>query len=176
MSSAFEWPEYIYPRMTAPVIVSARGERRLGPMDWGFPTQVCGKTRMLTKHVTNARNLNSPMWRPSLATRRCLVPFTRFAEPKAGKDAEGKPAQYWFTISDQPVAAFAGLWRPTETGPVFAFCTTEPNALVAPLHPKAMPVVLMAEDQDRWLGDDAEDALKLVASYPSQLMTVAATN
>ncbi len=34
---------------------------------------------------------------------------------------------------------------------VYAFCTTEPNPLVAPKHPKAMPVILLAEDQERWL-------------------------
>lgn len=172
LSSDFAWQEDIYPRYTAPVVISARGERRLGPMRWGFPTEVPGKTKMLTKHVTNARNLSSPMWRPSLARRRCLVPFTRFAEPAPGKDADGRPAQHWFTISDQPVAAFAGLWRPTEDGPVFAFCTTEPNPLVAPLHPKAMPVVLGVEEQETWLTGSVEEALALQAPYPSQLMTV----
>ncbi|WP_066553967.1 SOS response-associated peptidase [Croceicoccus bisphenolivorans] len=174
--NAFEWAENIYPRMEAPVIVSAHGERRLGPMHWGFPLEVQGKTKMITKHVTNARNLDSPMWRGSLAAHRCLVPFTSFAEPKAGKDGEGRPAQYWFTIEDQEIAAFAGLWRKTESGPVFAFCTTEPNALTAPLHPKAMPVVLLAEDHERWLSGTAEEARALQASYPSQLMRVTATN
>ena len=104
--------------------------------------------------------------------RRCLVPFTQFAEPKSGKDKHGRPAQYWFTVTDQPIAAFAGLWRPTEAGPVFAFCTTEPNALIAPLHPKAMPVVLGEAEQDVWLTGSADEALGLVASYPSQLMAV----
>lgn len=175
MTSSFDWPAEIYPKMTAPVVIAAQGERRLGPMAWGFPTEVQGKTKRLTKHVTNARNLNSPLWRPSLARRRCLVPFTMFAEPAPGKDAAGRPAQHWFTLADQPVAAFAGLWRPTDSGPVFAFCTTAPNALVAPLHPKAMPVVLMAEDHDRWLAAEPDAALPLVAPYPSQLMQVTTT-
>src|SRR5690349_20395374 len=79
---AFDWKEDIYPRYAAPVVIHAEGERRLGPMLWGFPTEVPGKTKMLTKHVTNARNLASPLWRASLPKRRCLVPFTQFAEPK----------------------------------------------------------------------------------------------
>lgn len=171
----FEWKAEIYPRYAAPVVISYQGERRIGSMHWGFPTLVHGKTKMLTKHVTNARNLASSFWKPSAVNpaRRCLVPFTQFAEPRAGKDEEGRPAQWWFTVSDQPIAAFAGLWRPTDTGLVFAFCTTEPNPLVSPLHEKAMPVILLPDDQDRWLTGSYEDVLALQAPYPSQMMTVA---
>lgn len=165
-----EWPDNIYPRMTAPIVISVNGDRRVGPMAWGFPTEVEGKTKRISKHVTNARHLESPFWRGALARHRCLVPFTEFAEPRPGKDEHNRPAQWWFKASDQPIAAFAGLWRQTEHGPVFAFCTTEPNALVAPLHPKAMPVILLPEDHERWLEGSVDDALALQAAYPSQLM------
>jgi len=170
-----EWKDEIYPRYAAPVIIAHQGERRLGPMSWGFPTQVAGKTKMLTNHVTNARNLASSFWKPSAMNpaRRCLVPFTEFAEPKPGKDSEGRPAQYWFSISDQATACFAGLWRPTEAGPVFAFATTDPNPLIAPLHPKAMPVILLEQDHERWLTGSYDDVLALQAAYPSQLMQLA---
>src|SRR3546814_1416552 len=95
-------------------------------MNWGFPTQVKGKTKTLIKNVTNARNIESPFWKGAASNpaRRCLVPFTQFAEPRPGKDAEGLPAQWWFTINDQLIPCFAGLWRPTESGPAFAFLTT----------------------------------------------------
>lgn len=168
------WGNDIWPRYEAPIIIAHEGTRRIGPMRWGFPTQVQGKTKPLIKHVTNARNLDSSLWKPSIMRpeRRCLVPFTSFAEPKPGKDENGLPAQHWFTIVDQPVAAFAGLWRPTEDGPVFAFLTCEPNALVAPLHPKAMPVVLMADDHEKWLTGTYEQALAMQTSYPSQLMSI----
>lgn len=170
----FAWKADIYPRYEAPVVISHEGMRRIGPMKWGFPMEVEGKTKMLTKHVTNARHLDSPFWKPSLehASRRCLVPFTSFAEPKPGKDAEGHPAQYWFRVTDQKIACFAGLWRHSEEGPVFAFATTEPNPLIAPLHPKAMPVILLPEDQEKWLTGSYEDILKLQAPYPSQMMSV----
>jgi putative SOS response-associated peptidase YedK len=44
----------------------------------------------ITKHVTNVRNLKSSFWKSMLANpeRRCLVPFSRFAEPKAGQSRE----------------------------------------------------------------------------------------
>ncbi len=66
---------------------------------------------------------------------------------------------------------FAGVWRPAEGGSVFAFLTTEPNAIVAPIHPKAMPVILHEEDWDRWLDAPVEEALTLAAPFPSQLMS-----
>jgi putative SOS response-associated peptidase YedK len=38
----------------------------------------------------------------------------------------------------------------------------EANATVAPIHPKAMPVILTTPDEfDRWLEADTLDALKL---------------
>lgn len=169
------WEPEIYPRYKAPIVVALREERRIGLMAWGFPTQVQGKTKILTKHVTNARNLNSPFWKSAAANplRRCLVPFTQFAEPRPGKDREGQPAQWWFTVTNQPTAAFAGLWRPTEAGSVFAFCTTEPNPLVKALHEKAMPVILLLDDHEKWLTGTYDEVLALQAPYPSQMMTVA---
>ena len=98
--------------------------------------------------------------------QRCLVPFTRFAEPKPNAGRE----EVWFRVPAAPVSAFAGIWRPADEGNVFAFLTCEPNALVAPIHPKAMPVILQPEDYQRWLdGDDAHD---LAHPFPSQLMTI----
>ena len=171
----FAWKDEIYPRYQAPIIREEVGRRLLEPMAWGFPTQVQGARKMLTKHVTNARNLTSQFWKSAAMTpaRRCLVPFTQFAEPKSGKDPEtGRPAQYWFTVTDQPTACFAGLWRPAEAGAVFAFLTCEPNPLVRPLHEKAMPVILLPENHDQWLRGTYEDVLALQAPYPSQMMTV----
>jgi putative SOS response-associated peptidase YedK len=43
-------------------------------------------------------------------------------------------------------------------------------ALVAPVHPKVMPVILHDKDYDRWLSAPWENLKELVAPYPSQLM------
>ena len=59
-------------------------------------------------------------------------------------------------------------------GNAYGFLTTEPNALVAPIHPKAMPVMLDDEDYDLWLNGSWEQAQRLVAPYPSQLMNATA--
>jgi putative SOS response-associated peptidase YedK len=59
---------------------------------------------------------------------------------------------------------FAGIWtefkgdRGTKSEPipgshnVYGFLTTSPNAVVEPIHPKAMPVILMTdEERDVWM-------------------------
>jgi putative SOS response-associated peptidase YedK len=167
-----------WPKRPAMVARIDSGTKMLDTMIWGVPRTMPGKRpgTTITKHVTNVRNLSSPFWKSMLANpeRRCLVPFTRFAEPKPGKDAEiGRPAEHWFTIADRPVAAFAGIWRPSEAGNVFAFLTCEPNPLVAPLHPKAMPVVLGEDNYNRWLSGSYDEVCALAVPFPSQLMAVA---
>jgi putative SOS response-associated peptidase YedK len=184
-----ELDEDIWPKREAAVVrgSAADGGAVADIMRWGMPLSLPGKRAgsVVTKHVTNVRNLDSPFWRGMLAKPdgRCLVPFTRFAEPKAGAGRE----EHWFSIPGQPLAAFAGVWRlaeaPAQSGldlggeapapqKVFAFLTCEPNPLVAPLHPKAMPVILHPEDYATWLTADWEEARKLVQPFPSQLMTV----
>lgn len=153
---------------------SSQGNRPLEPvaMEWGFPTQVPSKRDpvvKLDKYVTNARNLASSMWKPSLANpeRRCLVPFTHFAEPhpEGGTGDDGKPRQMWFSIPGEPIAFFAGLWRPTTRGEAYAFATTSPNAIVSPWHPKAMPAILHPRDFTTWLDGSHDEALALVKPY-----------
>lgn len=55
---------------------------------------------------------------------------------------------------------------------MFAFLTTDPNPLVAPIQPKAMPVLLDDEDEERWLTCSFDDAVALAKPFPSQLMSV----
>ena len=62
--------------------------------------------------------------------------------------------------------------RPTEDGAAFAFLTCEPNPLVAPIHAKAMPVILHPEDYDQWLDGEVSNACSLAQPFPSQLMRV----
>jgi putative SOS response-associated peptidase YedK len=64
---------------------------------------------------------------------------------------------------DRPLFAFAGIWtefrgdRGTKSKPipgphlVYGFLTTAPNAIVEPIHPKAMPVILTTDEKARCL-------------------------
>ena len=159
---------YVAPGKFAPVVVRGRdGKRRLTPRQWGVPSPPLGD-----RPVTNVRNLESPFWIGTLRHTefRCLVPVTRFQEWGGEK---GRRSQHWFSVPSEPIFAFAGIWRDSEVLS-FAFLTTEPNSLVAPVHPKAMPMILHPEDHEAWLGADWKDAQKLVAPYPSQLMLTTA--
>lgn len=160
----------VWPKRQALVVRRHEGRKILDTMTWGVPLEVPGKRpgTKIKKQITNVRNLESPFWRAMLVKpdQRCLVPFTAFAEPKpnAGRD------EVWFAVENAPSAAFAGIWRPSEAGNVFAFLTCEPNPLVAPIHPKAMPVILHPETYDGWLaGDPVTD---LAVPFPSQLMRI----
>lgn len=175
--------DYAAPGKPGYVVRQQDGVRVVSTMRWGFPTRKPrkrpareGELPFLYDWWTNARNMQSNMWRTWLARpeQRCLVPFTRFAEPKASADRQGPgDTNWWFTVEDRPVPCFAGLWKVDQDHDrVYAFCTTEPNPLVAPKHPKAMPVILLAEDHERWLTAPADQVMDLLAPYPSQLMQV----
>jgi putative SOS response-associated peptidase YedK len=175
-------PTELFPDKPAFVVRQAGECRAMDTMSWGFPHKVpgkridkaTGKPVMLNKSVTNVRNYTSPFWRSALMNpeRRCLVPFTSFSEYGQTRGADGKLPLHWFSVPSRPIVSFAGVWRPTEGGAVFAFLTTDPNPLVAPIHPKAMPVLLAEEDEERWLTAPFDQAILLVAPYPSQLMAV----
>jgi len=157
----------LFPKHLAAVIRKEEGERVIDVMAWGFPPPASARAP-----VTNVRNLASPFWRAALnrPDRRCLVPVTEFCE------WEGEPGakrERWFSLPASEVFVFAGVWRPDGYRNVFAFLTCEPNPLVAPIHPKAMPVILEPEDYDGWLDGSYDDACSLAVPFPSQLMAVA---
>ena len=160
-------PPELFPKRMGWVVRKEVGQRVLDVMHWGFPPPPKSRAP-----VTNVRNLASPFWRSALKNpeRRCLVPVTDFCEWEGEK---GSKLERWFSVSASPIFAFAGIWRPTEEGKAFAFLTCEPNPLVAPIHPKAMPVVLHNEDYDAWLDGEVDSACALAQPFPSQLMTVA---
>jgi putative SOS response-associated peptidase YedK len=160
-------PPELFPKRIGYVVRKENGARVLDTMMWGFPPPATGRAP-----VTNVRNLSSPFWRSALnkPDRRCLVPVTEFCEWSGEKGAK---KEHWFSVAESPIFAFAGVWRPTEQGKAYAFLTCEPNPLVAPIHPKAMPVMLQEEDYDAWLDGEVESACALAQPFPSQLMRVA---
>lgn len=175
--------DYAAPGKPGYVVREEAGQRLLSTMRWGFPTTKPrkraareGELPFLFDWWTNARNLSNNMWKPWLlkTEHRCLVPFSQFAEPKAAADRTGPgDTNWWFSVEDQPEPCFAGVWKFDQYHDrVYAFCTTEPNPLVAPKHPKAMPVILLAEDHERWLRGSLDDVAELQAGYPSQMMSV----
>ncbi|MCC2976384.1 SOS response-associated peptidase [Sphingomonas sp. PL-96] len=165
-------PPELFPKRAACVVRphSIDGGRSLDAMAWGFPRSVMGaRGQPVETQVTNVRNLDSPFWRTALSRplQRCLVPVTSFSE--YGPGPKGARPLFWFDVPSRPIFSFAGIWRQVKGRAMFAFLTTEPNSIVAPVHPKAMPLILHEEDEERWLRGELDD---LVASFPAQLMTV----
>jgi putative SOS response-associated peptidase YedK len=134
-------------------------------MRWGFPAPPKAKTNI----TTNVHNAQSNWWKRWLQQgHRCLVPVTSFCEYDL---ATGKAVPTWFAQDEtRPLFFFPGIWRPIfaerkgEAGEhlVFAFLTTEPNADVAPIHAKAMPVLLLNQkERETWLKAPMNEALAL---------------
>ena len=74
--------------------------------------------------------------------------------------------------------AWSGV-RKVKDGPVdvelFGFLTTMPNAVVGPVHEKAMPVILRGQDEiDTWLSAPTEEALKLQRPLPDDALKIVA--
>ncbi len=182
----------IFPDYEAPVVTRGpNGVRSLEMMRWGFPPPPFVKG---SHTVQNVRNLSSGYWKKWLsidegAGGRCLVPATAFSEYQDGPSPKDI---VWFARQAEgadmrPLFFFPGIWRPFEgeRGPktarvagmhkIFAFLTAAPNAVVAPVHAKAMPVILTTPDEcDRWLDAEPANALDLQCSAADDVLTIVA--
>ena len=177
----------IFPDSTAPIMrIAADGVRELAKARWGMPSPAFTlQGKKVDRGITNVRNTASPHWRRWLGpANRCLIPFTSFSEIGAGPF--GKPEPVWFArTADRPLAFFAGIWtRWTSTRKlaegvvtcdVFAFLTTEPNAEVGAVHPKAMPVILTTQDErEAWLQAPWAEACALQRPLPAGALQIVA--
>ena len=194
----------IFPDYKAPVVANRGGVRELCLMRWGMPSSQKALLDAATKRadklrakgtepdfkvllrrepdsgVTNIRNTSSKHWKRWLGVEnRCVVPFTSFSE---FNKAEG--GDIWFALDDsRPLAVFAGVWtnwtsvvkEGETTNDLFGFLTTEPNDVVAPIHAKAMPVILTKPGEiETWLTAPAEEALKLQRPLPDGALKIVA--
>lgn len=145
-------PGDIYPDRMAPIIRGGEAGPVLQMARWGLPSPPQFHSPSgIDRGVTNVRNTGSPHWRRWLGlANRCLVPFSKFAEPRPGGRGAGNA---WFEVTGDRPAFFAGIWVPQwtsirklkdgeTTDDLYGFLTCEPNAVVAAIHPKAMPVIL----------------------------------
>lgn len=165
----------VFPDSKALVIRLADGKWQVAQMRWGFPPPPKAAGGRL---VTNVRNLESSFWRNWLKPEwRCLVPTTSFAE----WTDERPKRERWFARPDGGLFMLAGIWRPWtgERGPksapevgdheIFAILTCEANAVVRPVHAKAMPVMLTRPEQWRaWLEAPTEIAVTMACPAPAE--------
>jgi putative SOS response-associated peptidase YedK len=177
----------IFPDYAAPIVRTAEdGDRELLLARWGMPSPAFAlKGKKVDKGVTDIRNTGSPHWRRWLGpSSRCLVPFTSFSENDKGPD--GKAVPVWFALDeDRPLAFFAGIcttWTSTRklaqgevTADLFGFLTTDADAEVGAVHPKAMPVILTSEGEfDTWLSGPWSQAARLHRPLPDGALRIVA--
>jgi putative SOS response-associated peptidase YedK len=176
----------VFPDYAAPIVRNGPEGRELVLARWGMPSPAFAlKGRNSDPGITNVRNVASPHWRRWLGPEhRCLVPFTSFSENESLPDGTHPPV--WFALGeDRPLAFFAGIWtnwtsvrkvkEGETTNDIFAFLTTEPNGVVAPVHPKAMPVILTTQDEmDRWMTAHTAEALSLQRPLPDGMLQIVA--
>lgn len=179
---------YAAPGRFAPVITTGRefvagprpdwgpdGEppRRMIPRLWGVPPPPSADDP--GRMIATVRNLDSPFWIGNLRNSefRCLVPATAFAEWGKGRDADGRRIQHRITLADQPLFAFAGVWKDSEV-PSFALLTCEANAVLRSVGRETMPVILPTDSRAWriWLGGGWDRARDLVVPYPSSAMRI----
>ncbi len=170
----FNAPADVYPGYPGLVVRERDGARAVEQMTWGFPVRLKGmKPTSKPKPVNNARDdkLLTGFWKHWFTTpaQRCLIPFTAFAEAEGPK---GRMTRTWISVADQPLAAWAGLWRPTdEWGDAYTGVMVDATPELMDIHDR-MPVILHPRDHDTWLRAPADEAMQLVMQYPADRLTV----
>ena len=172
-------PRYnVAPSQDVPVITSAL-PRECTFMRWGLIPS-WAKDAAIGNKLINAREetlVEKPSFASAFQQRRCLVLANGFYEwQKIG--SKTKQPMYVQLRSGEPFA-LAGLWEswkhPT-TQELVRSCTiitTEPNALIAPLHHR-MAVILREEEESQWLDESrsTHDVMPLLRPYSAAAMEV----
>jgi putative SOS response-associated peptidase YedK len=176
----------VFPDKPGLVLRQQGDGHELEAMRWGFPkVEEKGAT-----WVTNARHVMNksgpaPYWAEWTGPEyRCLVPATSFFEPDQRTVGTGAFREVEFARADGEPFFFAGMWRPwtglrgTKKDPLagdhllYTFLTTFPNALVKPVHSKAMPVILSWDDGEVWLNEPMQEAIKLQKPAPDDALVI----
>ncbi len=147
--SAPDRPRYnIAPGQTVAVISAAGPSRWLGGAIWGLPAAGGGSRPLINLRAESLRDGAFPLAR-YLRNRRCAAPADGFFEWQPG----GRHRRPWhIRRRDGRPFLMAAVWTdsPDPPGRRVAILTTEPNAVVAPIH-RRMPVVLPPALVDAWL-------------------------
>lgn len=165
----------IAPTQLLPVLTS-ESPKGFSFFYWGI-TPDFAKNKPVSQKLINARSesINQKIsFKSSFEKRRCLIPADGFFEWKrVGKKTK---TPYRFTLSDESLFAFAGIWEEFEndkgeSNHTFLILTTEANGLVKDVHDR-MPVILKKEDEKKWLDpySTEEELLKMLTPYQTSEM------
>lgn len=165
MMTAFELPEVptlqnqteIRPTDVAVLVHQSRSTSTL---PWGF------KVGWTNQPMINARSetlTEKPTFRPWLQSR-CVVPASAYFEWRT--DDLGKKRKNRIWLPDTSIMAMAGL----TDGERFTIVTCTPSRSIEHIHNR-MPVILAANDWDRWLSDDPFEQVHSVLQPYDGLIT-----
>lgn len=126
-------------------------------MRWGFP----GRNGQLIFNARSETAAEKPLFRDSLALRRCVIPAGGFYEWNVRKE------KVRFTGEDGQPLFLAGFYRRFEKENRFVVLTVPANASMAPVHDR-MPLVLAPEEAEAWILDGSQTA-RLLCQVPAPL-------
>ncbi len=146
-----------YPKMP---VITHQEQDKIQLYNWGLIPNWSADNK-IRQHTLNARfeTLQEKQSFKNIMTNRCLILADGFYEWK-WLDAKGKSKeQYYITLPDKGLFAFAGLydtWFDTETKTTlntFTIVTTTANQFMAEIHNhgKRMPLILNREQERNWL-------------------------
>ena len=154
-------PGEIRPSHRAPVLTEAGGVIVPRLMKWGYQLP---HTLVINARAETAAE--KPLFRESVASRRCLVPATGFYEWDSQK------RKYLFTLPGESALYMAGLYDRRDGEDCYCILTTAPNASMRPIHDR-MPLILTGEQRQRWLAD-ADAATEILTVAPPELTRASA--
>lgn len=143
---------------------------------WGV-TPDFGQNRPVAQKLINAKSDSvheKISTKGAFQRRRCLIPADGYFEwKKLGKKTR---IPYRFTLREEELFAFAGIWEEYETVSgetqhTFMILTTDPNEVVTDVH-DTMPVILNRSQEKKWLDryTPESELLAMLDPYPEELM------
>ena len=173
----------VFPDYLAPIVRQAPTARELMLARWA-----CRDRRNSAAHRSPTFATPKPALAHVAQTRKPVRGALQFHLRIRRHQAAPRKTPTWFALNDdRPLAFFAGIWtswhgkRGTKANPVegetsaVRVLMTDADAEGAPIHPKAMPVILTKREQiDAWLRSPGAEALNTQRPLPhGSLMTVA---
>ncbi|MCZ8012696.1 MAG: SOS response-associated peptidase [Gemmatimonas sp.] len=165
----------VAPSQAVPIVFHDAAGRHAILARWGL-VPFWADDPAIGNRLANARGetvASKPSFRGAFKARRALLPADRFYEwqPLPGQ----KVKQPWcIQLEDAAPFCFAGLWErwvpkgQPDAEPLLSCClvTTEPNAVMAPIHDR-MPAIVPPTAYDLWLdpGTPAAAAQALIRPY-----------
>ena len=154
------------------VRVGREGGRVARQHRWGLIPH-WAKDPSIGNKLANARGeslLERPAFRDAFRRWRCLVPASGFYE---WQSIGRRKHPWYFAPGDAQLFGLAGItsiWNGVRS---VSLITTEPNALMAPIHDR-MPVIIAPADYAAWLdtgNEDPQALMRLVKPYPAENMS-----